>query len=209
MDTVMERVTQPAVEVPYFKNGLDVGIDIDGVLVNNVHVWNEYFDKNAEAHGHDPKTIPYDQAPHWDYHANICKDCFKECLFNHDIVGSYELVPEAKEILYWFKHLGIRNHLITSRPKEVEELTHVWGRKQFGDIIETINVTNNKLEVASALHCRYHIEDNEGHIRAFQTQKEIIPIIWSAPYNLTLEGARVRSWPEVATYILWKEAQRK
>lgn len=182
-----------------------LGIDLDGVLVDNYSVWTAYYKEMANKGHHAHFEWAEGNAPIWDYFQPVCKKCWDDCLHLDRFICNYEPKTEALLTLRALDTLGIELHLITSRPADVAPQTIDWANKHFPGIFKSTTVTFEKVQVAKELKLDAMLDDAPHNIQAFNEAKIDI-LIWDMPYNQGLPGIRIKSWDDLFNTVIYMAA---
>lgn len=182
---------------------MKIGVDLDGVIIDNYPYWREYFVENEVAHNHSlrDKDMAVWASPSWDYLQNICRKCWDKCLHDPRFILGYKPRYEAILTLQWFNFLGMELHLITNRPKDVTDMTMQWLDKHCPVAFKTKNVVTDKTYLAKELGLHYMVDDAPHNIIAF-SHSPTECLIWDMPYNSHLKGNRVNTWYQVANIFV-------
>jgi 5'(3')-deoxyribonucleotidase len=174
-----------------------VAIDCDGVIVDNIPVWDRYISEGRCGVKH---AVVYDPTD-WDRYGKICKECFHECLTNPNLLYVQTPRPDAGYFL------GVLSSvfdlwLVTARPKGTETVTADWlflnglDRHFVGMVYE-----GNKKEFCEKVGAIALLEDAAHNLEPL-IGSGVHPICWNQPYNQKLTGlTRVNSWAEATKAI--------
>lgn len=175
-----------------------VGIDCDGVIVDNAPVWDRYISEGRCGAG--SHAVVYDPTD-WDRYAKICKECFHECLTNPNLLYVQPPRPDADYFLGVLSS-AFELWLITSRPDGTESVTKDWLflhglKRHFAGMVWT----NDKKKVCESLGAFAMLEDAAHNLEPL-VGSGVHPICWNYPYNQSLPGlTRVNSWAEATKAI--------
>jgi 5'(3')-deoxyribonucleotidase len=174
-----------------------LGLDADGVLIDNCFYWNQLFKKYDTLHKHG-EYAP--RANKWDYWNDLCKECFDQCLHLEDVHAEYVPVPGVPEMIKTFVNNDIEVNIVTSVPSDVTKYREKWV-KTYLHINGNLYIEHDKAILATELGLDLMVDDAPRNILDFQDEK--IPyIIFNQLWNEGLEGPRVHSIKELTEKVL-------
>lgn len=175
-----------------------VGIDCDGVLVDNALMWDRYLSEGRCGTKHPVVYDPTD----WNRYDKVCKKCFKDLLFTPELLYAVTPRPDAEPFLKILSK-QFELWLITSRPESTAEATKNWlfWNGLYPYFTGTVFSTNKK-EVCESMGAIAMLDD-APHTLETLVDSGVHPICWGFPYNAHLRGmTRVYNWSEATSAII-------
>jgi 5'(3')-deoxyribonucleotidase len=189
---------------------MNIGIDIDDVLLKNTEAFIEFI-KN---HGYNVKLDEFKSRRIWEILS--CTKKQSEDLINNyfksDFFLKMEIMPDADKVLKKIKN-KFTIFAVTNRPESTKIDTLNSLNKYFGDSIKEViflgqyqkdlnEESSKKKIIEDKLKAIYYIEDDADIINQLDKNKTKI-ILFSKPWNkLIKQVKRVSNWEEIEDYIL-------
>lgn len=148
------------------------GIDVDGVLVDQLTGWLKFYRSADHTHDTDPKALLHITS--YEEPGAICGLCFSAVLKHPDSVYGCDLYEGLKEQLE-LARLHVDMTIVTHRTPEVESATLHWLEQQqvrhyFADVV--IN-GGSKAKICYDRHLHYHVDDSPNVAEDFARFREV------------------------------------
>lgn len=185
-----------------------IAIDCDGVLTDTEKTWQQHYSRGLC--GVDHGSNPPDNT--WARWKNLCKKCFDAVLHREDVLYAHEPITYQLE---WFI-CGLSKladlHVVTSRPKEQEEITANWlfwkGLFPYFKGVHAVG-HGGKREFLEQNGFAALLDDGPPNIIELQsgTPSSVVPVIFDAHYNQHLQGLRAYGWQDAYSILTDVAAQ--
>ena len=178
-----------------------LGIDLDGVVCNNLPVWSEFMNKRVPTC--HPHLLSPERPPRWDSPYKACNKCFDEAIATPSVVESYELEPFCVYAIDMLYRAEVSMVVVTSRPDPVRFATIQYLKeKRLLQYFEAVRFADHdKLPVLLEEKLNFHVDDRPAVIEEMKGTS-ITPITFNQPYNQDTDGLRANTWLDVADLIL-------
>lgn len=189
------------------QTGFKIGIDIDGTLIHSVV--QEVLDTYNEKYG---KNTKMEDITTYDFNGNKeLEAVFFEHFWNNCHTPVYQ--ENAEGILEYLKLKGHKLYIVTSREAKIKDITLTFLEKTFGaDFFEQIIFVkehvgaDKKHPIGNEFNLDFMIEDADHHIKDFQELTATKVIIFSNPWNISLETDnkktfRANHWNDIKSII--------
>jgi uncharacterized HAD superfamily protein len=125
---------------------------------------------------------------------NVSKERFFELMMTNNVIGSLEPHGEARPFLEYVQESGGHIVIVTARKWNPlgEEITSTWlsEHKFPHDILEVVQVTDDKAEVVKHYQPIFTVDDSVTHCLSYQKSGAVDHVfLYSMPWNRDSQGA--------------------
>jgi len=175
------------------KNGLRIGIDIDGVLADTHSVLMDLASEHVPIDEEDRQKYGVQETKHGS--DGLRNQVFEE-IFEKGLIAEAPIIPGAAEKVNELYDAGNEIYIITARKKNWEEQTKEWLKKNGIKYHKLIMGAGKKGDVAKEEGIDVFIEDSSDNIENLEGNG-IRAFVFSQPWNQDSHATRIEQWKNV------------